>query len=115
VCTPSAQAIHQASRAVRRGGVLVLAAASPSVRFDLSLFDLLLRGVTVRSAFLGSRSELTDLLALAAQGSVRALTTPLALDEVPEKFWVLRDGGVVGRVVVTPRNAGRDEEPPLTR
>lgn len=101
VCTPSTQAIQHAVRAVRRGGVLVLAAASPSVRFDLSLFDTVMRGVTLKPAFLGARSELDELISLVRSGAVKPVVTTMALEDVRAKFWLLRDGGFTGRLVVT--------------
>lgn len=102
VCTPSTQAIQQALRAVRRGGTLVLAAASPSVRFDLSLFDTVMRGVTLAPAFLGTRSELSELISLARRGAVRPLVTRRQFADLPGAFWALRDGGFTGRLVFNP-------------
>ncbi|MBL8923134.1 MAG: alcohol dehydrogenase catalytic domain-containing protein [Myxococcaceae bacterium] len=102
VCTPSTQAIQQALRAVRRGGTLVLAAASPSVRFDLSLFDTVMRGVTLAPAFLGTRSDLTELISLARAGVVRPRVTRRRFADLPGAFWALRDGGFTGRLVFNP-------------
>jgi propanol-preferring alcohol dehydrogenase len=101
VCTPSTQAIQVAARSVTRGGVVVLAAASPSVRFDLSLFDSVMRGVTLRPAFLGARHELDEVLELYRRGLVVPRVTRVPLGEVPQRFWALRDGGFEGRLVAT--------------
>ncbi|MCA2977146.1 MAG: alcohol dehydrogenase catalytic domain-containing protein [Myxococcaceae bacterium] len=101
VCTPSTQAVQLAARAVTRGGAVVLAAASPAVRFDLSLFDTVMRGVSVRPAFLGSRHELDQVLAWYRRGAVVPRVACLRLDEVPGRFWALRDGGFAGRLVAT--------------
>jgi len=101
VCTPSAQALQLAARAVRRAGRIVLAAASPAVRVDLSLFELVMRGVSVVPAFLGARSELDELISLARSGAVRPVVEPIRLEDVPQRFWGLRDGGLRGRLVVT--------------
>lgn len=102
VCTPSTQAIQQAVRSVKRGGTMVLAATSPSVRFDLSLFDTVMRGVTLAPAFLGTRSELAELIHLVRTGAVAPHTTTIGLSDVHSKFWMLRDGGFSGRLVVSP-------------
>lgn len=101
VCTPSPQALQHAARAVRRGGRIVLAAASPSVRVDLSLFDTVMRGVSLVPAFLGARSELDELINLVREGSVVPVVERLSLEDVPKRFWALRDGGFRGRLVVT--------------
>lgn len=100
VCTPSTQAIQQAVRAVRRGGAVVLAAASPSVRFDVSLFELIMRGVRLVPVFLGSRSELAELLELHRSGAVEPVIHEISPGDVPMAFWKLRDGGFSGRLVV---------------
>ncbi|MDX2014125.1 MAG: alcohol dehydrogenase catalytic domain-containing protein [Myxococcaceae bacterium] len=101
VATPSTQAIQLAARTVARGGTVVLAAASPSVRFDLSLFDAVMRGVALRPAFLGSSHELDEGLARARSGAVVPRVSRIALSEVPARFWLLRDGGFDGRLVAT--------------
>jgi propanol-preferring alcohol dehydrogenase len=103
VCTPSTQAVQLAARTVARGGVVVLAAASPSVRFDLSLFDTVMRGVSLRAAFLGARHELDDVLELYRRGQVVPRVTRVRLEDVPGRFWALRDGGFEGRLVATTR------------
>jgi D-arabinose 1-dehydrogenase-like Zn-dependent alcohol dehydrogenase len=72
------------------------------VRFDLSLFDTVMRGLSLRPAFLGSRAELEELVALYRRGLVVPRVTPLPLAEVPSRFWLLRDGGFEGRLVATP-------------
>lgn len=102
VCTPSTQAIQHAVRAVRRSGTLVLAATSPSVRFDLSLFDTVMRGVTLAPAFLGARSDLDDLISLIRKGSVTPVVTRRRFADLPGAFWSLRDGGFTGRLVFNP-------------
>jgi propanol-preferring alcohol dehydrogenase len=101
VCTPSTQAIQLAVRSVGRGGVVVLAATSPSVRFDLSLFDTVMRGVSLRPAFLGARHELDDVLGLYRRGQLVPRVTRVRLEDVPQRFWALRDGGFEGRLVAT--------------
>jgi propanol-preferring alcohol dehydrogenase len=102
VFTPSPQAIAQAIRGVRRGGRVVLAGASPSVRLDVSLIDAVMRGISLVPAFLGTRSELDELINLVRAGTVQPITRRLSLSEVPKQFWLLRDGGFTGRLVVTP-------------
>lgn len=100
VATPSTQAIQQAMRAVRRGGIVVLAAASPAVRFDVSLFDTVMRGVTLRPVFLGAPSELDEAVRRFRDGSMQSPVHVVKLDDVPTAYWMLRDGGFTGRLVV---------------
>lgn len=100
VCTPSAQAIALAVRLVQKGGTVVLAGVSPNGRFDLAVADLALRGVALKGSFLGSTSDLTDVLALHAQGALKPVTQALLLSEAPEALYQLRDQGFLGRAVV---------------
>ena len=53
-------------------------------------------------AFLGTRSELAELIHLVRSGVVSPHTTTISLADVHSKFWMLRDGGFSGRLVVTP-------------
>ena len=99
VCTPSIQAIVQAHRALRPAGTLVLLGGGPSTRFDLPLFDTVGRGITIRGSFLGSRSELLEVLEWVAAGSIQAPLVRLPLTEAPERLYSLRDLGFLGRIV----------------
>jgi alcohol dehydrogenase, propanol-preferring len=98
VCVPSAQAVQQALPMLRSGGVLVLAATSPSGRVDLPLMPLTARGLDVKGSVLGSRADLRELLTL---GVVPAVTRR-PLREAPDSLYALRDGGFIGRLVFIP-------------
>ena len=102
VCTPSAQALQRASRAVRAGGVVVAAGTSPTGRVDLPLADAVARGVTVVGSALGTHDDLKAALALAQQGTLAPHVEVVSLDEAVSRLWQLRDGGFTGRLVFTP-------------
>jgi propanol-preferring alcohol dehydrogenase len=99
VCTPSTQAVVQAHRALSSAGTVVLLGGGPSTRFDLPLFDTVNRGLTIRGSFLGSRSELLEVLAWAQAGALKAPFVRLPLSEAPERLYALRDLGFLGRLV----------------
>ena len=61
--------------------------------------------VSVQSVYWGSRSELVELLDLAARGLVRPEVTTFSLEEAPEAYLALHEGTLTGRAVVIP-NAG---------
>lgn len=97
VCTPSIQALQHAVRVCTN---VFLCGSSPAGRVDVSLADLVWRGVTVRSGLLGTRAQLDEAVALLTSGAVTPQVQTLALDEVPARLWELRDLGFPGRLVV---------------
>jgi D-arabinose 1-dehydrogenase-like Zn-dependent alcohol dehydrogenase len=99
VCTPSTQAIVQAHRALLPAGNLVLLGGGPATRFDLPLFDLVTRGITVRGSFLGNRSELLEVLEWVRSGALQAPFVRVPLADAPERLYSLRDLGFLGRLV----------------
>jgi alcohol dehydrogenase, propanol-preferring len=58
--------------------------------------------VSVQTSRWGSRSELVEVLALAARGQIQPITTTYRLDEAVQAYADLRDGRVTGRAVVRP-------------
>jgi alcohol dehydrogenase, propanol-preferring len=58
--------------------------------------------VSVQTCRWGSRSELIEVLALAARGQVQPITTTYRLEEAAAAYADLRDGRVVGRAVIRP-------------
>jgi len=102
VCTPSAQALQQAVRLLRAGGRISLTGSSPTGRVDLSVSDLVWRGITLRSGLLGTREDLEEGVTLVFTGKVKPTVEMVTLDEVPARLWALRDLGFPGRLVVMP-------------
>ncbi|MEW5740256.1 MAG: alcohol dehydrogenase catalytic domain-containing protein [Myxococcota bacterium] len=102
VCTPSTQALQRAVRLVRPGGVVVVVGSSPTGRVDLSLADLVGRGVSVVGTSLGSSVDLAEARLLAEAGKLRPKVETAPLDAAVERLWWLRDGGFTGRLVFVP-------------
>ncbi len=99
VCTPSTQAIVAAHRALQPCGTLVLMGAGPATRFDLPLFDIVSRGISIRGSFLGSRSELLETLDWVREGKLKTPFERVGLSEAPARLYSLRDLGFLGRLV----------------
>lgn len=102
VCTPSAQALQRALKAVRAGGVVVAVGTSLTGRIDLPLADVVARGVTVVGSALGTHDDAKAALALAQQGALVPQVEVVPLNDAVSRLWQLRDGGFVGRLVFTP-------------
>ncbi len=58
---------------------------------------------SVQSTYWGDRSELVEVLDLAARGLVHADVHPYSLDEAPAAYEALAAGAVDGRAVIVPR------------
>ena len=96
----SPKAFEQALGMVRRGGTVALNGLPPG-DFPLSIFDMVLNGVTVRGSIVGSRLDLQESLQFAAEGKVRATVATERLENINHVFDRTRSGQIEGRVVLT--------------
>ena len=81
------------------GGTCVLNGLPPG-DFPLSIFDVVFRCLTVRGSLVGTRSDLKEALAFAADRQVKANIETTTLDDVNDVLERLRAGTVNGRVVL---------------
>lgn len=100
VCTPSSQAALAAVKATRPTGTVVLAGLTPRGRLDLPLADVVRKALTLEGQWLGSRSQLVELVELAHSCRVSPTVEVQTLVHTPDSLWRLRDGGFTGRLVV---------------
>lgn len=84
---------------LRRGGTCVLNGLPPG-DFPLDIFDVVFRCLTVRGSLVGTRADLKEALAFAAEGKVKAIIETSTLDDVNDVLERLRTGKVNGRVVL---------------
>jgi propanol-preferring alcohol dehydrogenase len=99
VTAVSTQACTQAIGLLRRGGTAVFVGLPPG-QFALPVFDLVLRGISVRGSIVGTRLDLAEALAFAAEGRVEADVRLERLEDINRIFQQLRRGQVTGRVVL---------------
>jgi len=66
---------------------------------ELPLTDTILRGVTIRGSYLGTREDLEQVFKLARSGAIRADVQQHALEETPAILDNLRRGEILGRAV----------------
>ena len=84
---------------LRSGGTCVLVGLPPG-DFPTPIFDVVLKGITIRGSIVGTRLDLEEALAFAARGKVRATITTHPLTKVNDVFDGLRKGTIEGRVVL---------------
>lgn len=92
-------AFKQAVGMLRRHGTCILVGLPPG-EFPVSIFDVVLNRYTIRGSIVGTRKDLEEALAFAAQGKVKATIEQLPLDSINEVFARLKHGKVDGRVVL---------------
>jgi propanol-preferring alcohol dehydrogenase len=99
VTAVSTAAFGQALRMVRRRGTVSLVGL-PAGEFPTPIFDVVLKRITIRGSIVGTRKDLAEALAFAAEGKVKAHIHRAALAEVNDVFAALKAGTVDGRMVL---------------
>ena len=92
-------AFKQALGMLRRHGTCVLVGLPPG-DFPVSIFDVVLNRYTIRGSIVGTRDDLRDALAFAAEGKVKATVEEQPLDAINDVLARLKEGKVNGRVVL---------------
>ena len=99
VTAVSPAAFAQALQMVRRKGTVSLVGLPPG-EFPTPIFDVVLKRITIRGSIVGTRADLAEAIAFAAEGKVRAHVHAARLDEINRVLSDLRAGKVEGRVVL---------------
>lgn len=99
VTAVSPKAFEQAMGMVRRGGTVALNGLPPG-DFPLSIFDMVLRGITVRGSIVGTRQDLQESLAMAGEGKVKATVAAEPLENINSIFKRMHQGQIEGRIVL---------------
>ncbi len=99
VTAVSNAAFGQAIAMTRRRGTVALVGLPPG-DFPTPIFDVVLKRITVRGSIVGTRRDLAEALAFAADGKVKATITPRKLEEINAIFQEMKDGKIDGRVVL---------------
>jgi propanol-preferring alcohol dehydrogenase len=100
VTAVSTSAFAQALGMARRGGTVSLNGLPPG-DFPLPIFDTVLRGITIRGSIVGTRLDLQEALAFAADGSVRArIERHAGLKDINAIFEQMASGQIEGRAVL---------------
>lgn len=99
VTAVSPPAFEQALRLVRRKGTVSLVGLPPG-DFGTPIFDVVLKRITLRGSIVGTRRDLQEAIAFAAEGKVRATIERKRLEDINAIFSGLRKGAIKGRVVL---------------
>ena len=99
VTAVSTPAFALALRMVRRKGTVSLVGLPPG-EFPTPIFDVVLKRITVRGSIVGTRRDLDEALAFAAEGKVRSEITKVPLSEINTVFDNMKAGKIDGRMVL---------------
>lgn len=100
VTAVSVPAFAQALAMVRRRGTVALVGLPPG-EFPTPIFDVVLKRITVRGSIVGTRSDLAEAIAFAAEGKVKATVASEGLEAINDVFDRMIAGKIEGRIVLT--------------
>lgn len=92
-------AFGQAIGMTRRGGTIVFNGL-PAGDFPASIFEIVLKGLTVRGSIVGTRQDMAEALDFYARGHIHPTVTTRELSEINVVFDEMKDGKIDGRVVI---------------
>lgn len=99
ITAPSLPAFKQGVAMTRKRGTCVLVGLPPG-EFPVSLFDVVVDCITIRGSFVGTRQDMAEALAFAAEGKVKANIELQPLSGINEVLGRLQRGDVAARVVL---------------
>jgi propanol-preferring alcohol dehydrogenase len=114
ITAPSLGAFKQGVGMTRKRGTCVLVGLPPG-DFPVPLFDIVANCITIRGSFVGTREDMAETLAFAAEGKVKADIELQPLSAINAIFDRLEHGKVAGRVVLDFAGVEGHEQTPTTR
>jgi propanol-preferring alcohol dehydrogenase len=99
ITAPSLGAFKQGIGMARKRGTCVLVGLPPG-EFPVPLFDVVANCITIRGSFVGTREDMAEALAFAAEGKVKADIEVQPLSAINKVFDRLEHGDVPSRVVL---------------
>jgi propanol-preferring alcohol dehydrogenase len=92
-------AFGQAIGMVRRGGTIVFNGLPPG-DFPAPIFDIVLKGLTIRGSIVGTRQDMVEALDFYARGLIHPTYSTRPLEDVNAILDEMEKGKIEGRVVV---------------
>jgi alcohol dehydrogenase, propanol-preferring len=99
VFTPNPAAIQQAVRSLKRGGTAILVGISVT-NYELPLAETIVKAITIRGSYLGTREDLEQVFALATAGHLKPQVETHSIEETPALLERLRLGQIPARAVI---------------
>jgi propanol-preferring alcohol dehydrogenase len=99
ITAPSLSAFKQGVDMTRKTGTCVLVGLPPG-EFPTPLFDVVANCKTIKGSFVGTRQDMAEALAFAAEGKIKADIELQPLSAINDVFARLKAGNVAARVVI---------------
>ncbi len=93
------QAFGQAIGLARRGGTIVFNGLPPG-DFPAPIFDIVLKGLTIRGSIVGTRQDMAAALDFYARGLIHPTVASAGLDDINDVFDRMERGQIDGRIVI---------------
>jgi propanol-preferring alcohol dehydrogenase len=91
---------EQAFNSLRRGGRLIcVALPADGAAMTISIFDTVIKGISVIGSIVGTRQDLAEVFALHAAGKTRVIAQTRSIDDVNEAIAEVLSGHVPARLV----------------
>jgi propanol-preferring alcohol dehydrogenase len=84
---------------LHKRGTMVIVGLPPG-DFALPIFDVVANAKTIRGSTVGTRMDLREAIAFAAEGKVHAVCTEDRLENINDIFDRMRKGAIEGRIVM---------------
>ena len=97
------EAFGQAIGLARRGGTIVFNGLPPG-DFPAPIFDIVLKGLTIRGSIVGTRQDMAEALDFYARGLIHPTVASAGLDDINDVFAKMERGQIDGRIVIDYRN-----------
>ncbi len=92
-------AFGQAIGMTRRGGTIVFNGL-PAGDFPAPIFEVVLKGLTIRGSIVGTRQDMTEAIDFYTRGLIHPTVSTCSLNDINEVFDEMRAGKIDGRVVI---------------
>ena len=93
------QAFGQAIGLTRRGGTIVFNGLPPG-DFPAPIFDIVLKGLTIRGSIVGTRQDMAEALDFYARGLIHPTVASAGLEDINDVFSRMERGQIDGRIVI---------------
>ncbi|WP_367882207.1 zinc-binding dehydrogenase [Rathayibacter oskolensis] len=99
VLAASPRVFEQAFASLNRGGRLLCVALPAEEHMSISIFETVLKGISVIGSIVGTRQDLVEVFALHAAGRTRIIAEKRSLEQVNDAIDEVLSGRVLARLV----------------
>ncbi|KJC65719.1 alcohol dehydrogenase AdhP [Agreia bicolorata] len=99
VLAASPRVFEQAFASLNRGGRLICVALPADQQMSISIFETVLKGISIIGSIVGTRQDLAEVFALHAAGRTKIIAEGRTLDQVNDAIAEVLSGKVLARLV----------------